>query len=170
MEILVIQISIFVLSIFISLLFLYVRSQLLYFSIRFSARLWEELFGFQRIKIKNVDIYEISEKLEELLQYIKNSQWKLRIIRILWDTKTKILAKEIIQICLVEIYRIIIELRNRLIVELRKQQQSLKSTKSEVKMNITWTTELNQVSELQRARLDRQIEQFEELQRVLMKV
>jgi len=170
MKILATQIIIIMLSIFISWLFLYIRNQLLYFSISFSARLWEELFRFQRIKIKDVDFYEISEKLEELLQYIKESQWKLRIIRILWDTKTKMLTKETTQICLLEIYRIIIELKNHLINELVNQQTTLESAKSEVEKNIKWTTELNQVSELQRTRLDRQIEQFEELQRVLVKV
>ena len=50
------------------------------------------------------------------------------------------------------------------------QQSILQSTKTEVEKNIHGTTELDQVSELQRARLDRQIEQFEELQRVLVKV
>lgn len=62
------------------------------------------------------------------------------------------------------------DLRSDLSIRLTEQQQTLESAKSEVKNNITWTPELNQVSELQRARLDRQIEQFEELQRVLVKV
>lgn len=62
------------------------------------------------------------------------------------------------------------DLRSDLSIRLAEQKSTLKSAKSEVEKNITWTTELNQVSELQRTRLDRQIEQFEELQRVLVKV
>ena len=60
--------------------------------------------------------------------------------------------------------------RTNLSIRLAEQQQTLESAKSEVEKNIIWTTELNKVSELQWARLDKQIEQFEELQRVLMKV
>lgn len=68
------------------------------------------------------------------------------------------------------ILQILTNLRSDLSIRLTEQQSTLKSAKSEVEKNITWTTELNQVSELQKARLDRQIEQFEELKRVLVKV
>lgn len=68
------------------------------------------------------------------------------------------------------IYELLRDLQSDLQLRLAEQQQELESAKSEVKKNIVWTTELNQISELQRARLDRQIEQFEELQRVLVKV
>ena len=65
---------------------------------------------------------------------------------------------------------ILTDLRSDLSIRLAEQEQILESAKSEVEKNIQWTTELNKVSELQRARLDRQIEQFEELQRVLIRV
>lgn len=65
---------------------------------------------------------------------------------------------------------ILIDLRSDLQLRLTEQKNTLESAKSEVEKNIAWTTELNQVSELQRARLNRQIEQLEELQRVLVKV
>lgn len=54
--------------------------------------------------------------------------------------------------------------------QVTKQKQTLEQAKSEVEKNIQWTGELAQVSDLQKARLDRQIEQFEELQRILVKV
>ena len=54
-------------------------------------------------------------------------------------------------------------------LRLEEQQKTLEQAKSEVEQNIHGTSELNQVSELQRARLDQQIEQFKELQRVLVK-
>lgn len=65
---------------------------------------------------------------------------------------------------------ILSNLRSDLQARIDEQQQSLEQAKSEVSEHIHWTTELNQISNLQRVRLNRQIEQFEELQRVLMKV
>ncbi len=72
-------------------------------------------------------------------------------------------------IVLFHIY-ILQNLRSDLALRLSEQQYVLESAKSEVSKNIQWTTELDHVSELQRVRLDKQIEQFEELQRVLIKV
>lgn len=70
-------------------------------------------------------------------------------------------------------------LRSDLQIRLREQQQALEQAKSEVeKLKQTplaplltggFGKELNQVSELQQARLDWQIAQFEELQKVLIK-
>jgi hypothetical protein len=68
------------------------------------------------------------------------------------------------------ILSILLDLRSDLIVRLAEQQSTLEQAKSEVSEHIHWTTELNQISNLQRVRLDRQIEQFEELQRVLVMV
>jgi hypothetical protein len=65
---------------------------------------------------------------------------------------------------------LLIDLRSDLSIRLAEQQSLLESAKWEVEKNIQWTSELNQVSELQKIRLDKQIEQFEELQRVLVKV
>lgn len=64
----------------------------------------------------------------------------------------------------------LISLRSDLQLRLTEQLSTLEQAKSEVSTHIQWTNVLNQVSELQKARLDRQIEQFEELQRVIMKV
>lgn len=68
------------------------------------------------------------------------------------------------------IYPLILDLRSDLATRLTEQQQILEWAKSEVVRNITGTPELLAVSEVQKARLDRQIEQFEELQRVLVRV
>ncbi|MDD2693947.1 MAG: hypothetical protein PHY14_03365 [Candidatus Gracilibacteria bacterium] len=64
----------------------------------------------------------------------------------------------------------LINLRSDLQLRLEEQQKTLEQAKSEVEQNIHGTIELEQISELQQARLDKQIEQFEELQRVLVKV
>jgi 5-methylcytosine-specific restriction endonuclease McrBC regulatory subunit McrC len=50
------------------------------------------------------------------------------------------------------------------------EQSALESAKTEVENTITGTPELLAVSDAQQVRLDRQIEQFEELQRVLVRV
>ncbi len=64
----------------------------------------------------------------------------------------------------------LIDLRSDLASRLTEQRQILESAKTEVEENITGTPELIAVSELQKTRLDRQIEQLEELQRVLVRV
>ena len=48
--------------------------------------------------------------------------------------------------------------------------QELQSAKSELTQNLSWTPELLAVSEAQKLRLDRQIEQFEELKKRLVKM
>ena len=68
------------------------------------------------------------------------------------------------------ILNILSVLRSDLATRLTEQQQILKSAKTEVEENITGTPELIAVSEAQQVRLDRQIEQFEELQQVLVRV
>lgn len=65
---------------------------------------------------------------------------------------------------------IVYHLKSQLIEHISQQQQILESAKTEVEKNLTGTPELLAVSEAQQVRLDRQIEQFEELQRVLVKV
>jgi MFS family permease len=67
------------------------------------------------------------------------------------------------------IVSVLTDLRSDLTIRLAEQQKTLEQAKSEVEQTIKGTTDLNQVSELQQARLDRQIEQFEELQRVLVR-
>lgn len=66
--------------------------------------------------------------------------------------------------------QIITNLRSDLALRLTEQQKTLEQAKSEIEKTIRWTSALEQVSELQKARLDRQIEQFEELQKVLVRV
>ncbi|MBP9779862.1 hypothetical protein KBD33_04565 [Candidatus Gracilibacteria bacterium] len=53
---------------------------------------------------------------------------------------------------------------------IEEKQNLLESAKYEVESHITGTIELESVSELQKDRLEKQIEQFEELQRVLVSV
>ncbi len=68
------------------------------------------------------------------------------------------------------LFSILKDLRSDLISSLSEQKRILKSAKTEVTENIKWSTELEKVSEVQKVRLDKQIEQFEELQKVLVKV
>jgi phage shock protein A len=65
---------------------------------------------------------------------------------------------------------ILTDLRSDLATRLAEQRSALESAKTEVEQNITGTPELLAVSEAQQVRLDRQIEQFEELQRILVRV
>lgn len=103
-------------------------------------------------------IYWIANKLSLLWNYAysQNSEYLFKYLR-LQDSQ--------ISHCI----QILLNLKSDLTLNINEQQKSLKSAKSEVEENIQWTTELDQVSELQKTRLDKQIEQFEELQRVLVK-
>ncbi len=61
------------------------------------------------------------------------------------------------------------DLRSDLSIRLTEQRSLLESAKWDVKKHIQWTTELESISELQKIRLDKQIEQFEELQKILIR-
>ncbi len=74
-----------------------------------------------------------------------------------------------VQSNLAEVSPILINIRNNLFKAISEQRSALESAKTEVEKHITGTPELLAVSEAQKVRLDRQIEQFEELQRVLVK-
>lgn len=59
------------------------------------------------------------------------------------------------------------DIRSDLQIRLNEQIKTLEQAKWEVKKNIGGTSELEQVAELQRSRLDKQVEQFEQLQKTL---
>ncbi len=81
-----------------------------------------------------------------------------------------LIHKEIVKIIWDKIVPSLRDLRTDLRIQIDSTKSILKWAVSEISENIHWTTELNAVSELQKSRLDRQIEQFEELQKVLVKV
>ncbi len=118
------------------------------------------------------DIIKNTEIIKTTITQISKSKFRKggegdTILQInLFPAKDKYILKEESQF----LYNILTDLRSDLQIRLTEQQQILESAKSEVTENIQWTTELAQVSELQKIRLDKQIEQFEELQRVLVKV
>ena len=112
------------------------------------------------------------ENLEEILdgiEWIHSKLYKLPILKkyaVSKDSKYLFLQK----IEITYFYEILKNLHSDLQTRIQEQQKTLEQAKSEVEANIRWTNELEQVSELQKARLDRQIEQFEELQKVLVNI
>lgn len=137
-------------------------------------------------KSSTKELTKHNDSLLELTVWINNIDEILNIIEIIWGIMQKIDNRKIIFkiFCnqdAFDIYTRLIkneielistilnELYSDLQLRIAQQQLILEYTKSEVENNITWTTELSNVSELQKIRLDRQIEQFEELQRVLVK-
>ena len=147
-------------------------------------KIWWKIFQKKSSRILNYTKYvRRLEKLcksrileiNEILEIAKQAYILLYKFIELWD-KQKGLRYEDTNITLfvkdqsLKIVRILTDLRSDLALRLTEQQKTLKSAKSEVEKNISWTPELNGVSELQKARLDRQIEQFEELQKVLVEV
>ncbi len=109
-------------------------------------------------------------KLENIQRTFQKVQIYQKLTEFLLSNKWRIMLKNEIQKELQYFINYILNLRSDLTTRLTEQKNILESAKSEVSKNIQWTTELDQVSELQKIRLDKQIEQFEELQRVLVKV
>lgn len=116
-------------------------------------------------KTQNIDeILKITE-LSNILLWKFINFWNLQKKTNYQDEEIRNFVKEEVN----KIWNILLDLRSDLQIRLTEQKQILKSAKSEVTENIQWTTDLARVSELQRKRLDKQIEQFEELQKVLVK-
>lgn len=73
--------------------------------------------------------------------------------------------------CIIKIFiDVSINIKGDLSENIYSIQESLISAKSDVAKNITGTPDLMKVSELQQARLDSQIQEFEKLQKILVKV
>lgn len=118
-------------------------------------------------KIKDTqNIDEILIKLRECEKLMR----KMKNLRILffWNTSLK---NSILQ-CQEEIInwlqRVITDINSDLKIRIIQEAEILKQAKSEVSKNLTGTLELLEVSKTQKLRLDRQIEQFEELQKRLI--
>ena len=107
------------------------------------------------------ELYEIQDHIEKLEGLRRSFSWDY--LTILQFQKTLVSTFNYLG-------PVMEDLRSDLATRLTEQRSILESAKSEVEQNITGTPELIAVSETQRVRLDRQIGQFEELQRVLVKV
>ena len=86
------------------------------------------------------------------------------------DYKNRTKLTELVDSIVGLLSEILIDIQSDLSYRISEQKSTLEKAKSEVSQHVQWTTELNEISELQQSRLDRQIEQFEELQRVLVRV
>ena len=144
-------------------------------SIQIDNFLWKVIWNISTISDKIaqwiVDIQSIDEVLEKITECY-SLMTKIERLKLLFFY-SKTLKNNIISTrsSIVKwMNHILIDLHSDLSTRLLEQQKSLEWAKSEVEKNLRWTNALEQVSEIQKARLDRQIEQFEELQRVLVKI
>lgn len=118
---------------------------------------WENI---QEILTTTQHIATLTEKVSKLsilfrLFYTKKKQYKLyEIVTLLYSWLPTVLK----------------ELQEYLNIHIQEQQSSLRDAKYELSKNLSWVTDLVQVATLQESRLNRQIEQFEELQRTLVKL
>ncbi len=128
--------------------------------------------------IKKFDTtFNVTDSLEEILEGNDIIITSLNILnkreRVIYfllgseNTKQYIVFRKALYLYYIDI---LLDFKKDIQVHLTVQETYIKSARSEVTKHINWTDELNQVSELQVARLDRQIEQFEELQRILVMV
>lgn len=144
-------------------------------SINFKKRysdILHQLYSTHDELLKNYEkmssINDILNKISEIQKYIKNLQ-KYRKIWTYTSTKTGIFYMELyIRKEISFIQELMIDLRSDLSGNMREKQEVLTKAKSEVEKNLTGTPELLEVSEVQKLRLDRQIEQFEVLQKRLI--
>jgi hypothetical protein len=114
-----------------------------------------------------VNILEIIQSIHALILKLKKYKIIFWIIYARWFRER---LNNILEIEYTFLLNILTDLRSDLVTRLAEQRSALESAKTEVEKNITGTPELLAVSEAQKLRLDRQIEQFEELQRVLVRV
>lgn len=142
-------------------------------------KLWNILFKEKSKKIlqytQQINILEqlCNQKIQDLDEIYKVSQTCYSMLCEFMDLKNQGNAQfkifRFMKEQLAIINTILTDLRYDLQNRINQQKQLLESAKSEALDNIKWTTELEQVSELQRIRLDKQIKQFEELQKILIK-
>lgn len=121
--------------------------------------------------------YKLS--IDSFEEIVKNTSYIRSIMRILFFIRKiftffreKTIIKEIdrlLKLYIDDLHDFLTSLRSDLSIRLTEQQKLLESAKSEIDSSLKYMSELTQVSELQKARLDRQIEQFGELQKVLLK-
>ena len=133
--------------------------------------------SIESILKKNQLLYKTLKELSILNTYVLNGvvinsrKWNTKVDRNIESEKETVAFDKLIS----KFYRyefefiisILTNLRSDLQIRLNEQKESLEWARSEVESNIKWSNNLEQVSEIQKIRLDRQIEQFEELQRVL---
>ncbi len=134
-----------------------------YLFIKDLSLLLEKISKFDVLIFKDINSINMIEEILEVLTEIRALLSQLlKKKKKLWVSFFKTQISFFIDI--------IIDLRSDLTTRLTEQQQILESAKWEVEQNIVGTPELLAVSEAQKLRLDSQIEQFEELQRVLVRV
>ncbi len=120
--------------------------------------------------IWTIDVIEnILQKTREIYKIFITINTKKKLLLIAGRSETKKYFVDYSNIILKYLIVILTDLRSDLQIRLTEQQKILESAKTEVTENIQWTSNLAQVSELQKVRLDKQIEQFGELQRVLVR-
>jgi hypothetical protein len=118
----------------------------------------ETLSGFHLIYKNIITIFRWKKMIHWALFY-REKGWK-----VIWENIDHFLEMEITYI-----YQLLSNLRSDLYLHIENTQWVLKSSKDEIESATTWTNEFESISELQRARLDKQIEQFEKLQKILMR-
>lgn len=110
------------------------------------------------------NILKQSQKIKHTISFIMNV-WRLKFI---FSSASKWQIKELISITTSLGYISLTQLRSDLQFQLREQQKTLEWAKLEIETYLVGSQEILKISELQKIRLDRQIEQFEKLQQRLI--
>lgn len=116
---------------------------------------------------KTQDIDEILSKVSKIFLLQKRLLWIFNILKTI-NSRSLSMYSKIIKESSKWILYILSDLSSDLSIKITQQQTLVKKAKSDVEKNLSWTPELLQVSEAQKIRLDRQTEQFENLQKSLI--
>lgn len=89
-------------------------------------------------------------------------------LKFIFSDTSKEQIKPLVSIAISLSSMILMELRSDLQFQLREQQKTLEWAKLEIEKYLVGSQKILKISELQKIRLDRQIEQFEKLQQRLI--
>ena len=159
----------------ISIIMPFASSIILFFYFLFGKMIYENRMMKSYFRTKN-----ILNKLEEIFilnkeadKDIKNITSQITIIDSIIDSLKQIWGKKFslyFPMTLSNIFELIRQSQNDLIEKIEEHILWIKLAQTDLSKNLSWNDELSQMVRLQKSRLDRQIEQFEELQRTLIKI
>lgn len=139
-----------------------------------SHKLGEEtknnIFNHIKMHKKIINTIDVTDTIDDIMENMQNMQTLIWESISLTRKNTLSIFRDLAKKELLFCTGILENLRSDLTTRLAEKQSVLEFAKTEVEKHITGTPELLAVSEAQKTRLDRQIKQFDELQRVLVRV
>ena len=168
-------VSFIIAIILIALIFLaWIITNLSYFISSIFSKIWLyflqwDIETINKVIITNYNIEEILDLTEKILNYSKS----LSLGKKLWNINISSQSRNQVNIIYANKYLKILDIlkniKEKLNTDIDKIQSDLELAQNEL-ISLSWNEDLIKMKSQQSIRLDKQIEQFEELQKVLVKV